>query len=32
MKNTTTTDRISIFDVIDNNAYKNEKAYNFVIH
>ena len=28
MKNTTTTDRISIFDVIDNNAYKNEKAYN----
>jgi len=28
MKNTTTTDRISIFDVIDSNAYKNEKAYN----
>ena len=26
--NTTTTDRISLFDVIDNNAYKNEKAYN----
>jgi hypothetical protein len=24
----TTTDRISLFDVIDNNAYKNEKAYN----
>jgi hypothetical protein len=23
-----TTDRISLFDVIDNNAYKNEKAYN----
>ena len=21
-------DRISLFDVIDNNAYKNEKAYN----
>jgi hypothetical protein len=28
MENTNTTDRISICDVIDNNAYKNEKAYN----
>ena len=24
----TTTGKISLFDVIDNNAYKNEKAYN----
>lgn len=28
MENTNNTDRISICDVIDNNAYKNEKAYN----